>query len=627
MGEAHEPLLLAEVTIKETSNFRNHSMCAELLHEYTGPERLKSLSKEGTPGLLGSSRLNPEAVAWIPKTKPKTILGAGEKDLKACAADILCGRRVECVKPGGHEDHSTESGIEQTESPTALDQKKDPYKPLAVPVLPLDVSLLGASSDALYPLSMFPELLDLPSGLDESLRNINQASSLVDLHGASTEEPTLLWQLVATEMTLDDNRFLLPPVNVPSQLPQGVDTSTYLSDGAALTTILADCAGAACVIVRRAVAGAALYLDWSFSCKEASLRPKELVDACLRVLDMLKPMIKACKDCGGGSDMHSSLLWYHTPEQAFADLLAPFALVTVSSRPRPRRSAPRVSNMTESARTIGITAPECSRPLRDNASSYLTDCVDAQSVAKEKRTTARNYNGRRMAGGLAFYMQLRKKADVAFPAADKRDRDGRHTPRGSAVSDDFWDEGVVGDRRCSLHRVQSVETVSMKLGHHHLEVLSALQTNDATLVQQHLLTLENAKNATFPDFPSLEGLHSLLSRVHEGSAAPKAVGRALAVCAVLRQTAQLVIQHGIRAAHYYFRISCEELPGVFSSTLSTGSGNSSSALALAFAQVEVGKAEDHPKQTSLRRLLMVATTLVSVSILCGPLTTALLLPQ
>ncbi|PRW45191.1 hypothetical protein C2E21_6279 [Chlorella sorokiniana] len=98
------------------------------------------------------------------------------------------------------------------------------------------------------------------------------------------------------------------------------------------------------------------------------------------------------------------------------------------------------------------------------------------------------------------------------------------------------------------------------------------------------------------DFLSVDALQKAL-RAAAGQPGSRELLKLYATMTVIRQTAAMLVHHGVRCAHLYLAQSQAELPGLLSAV------TAAQELQAANRQVEAGQLEDSPKLAALQRLL------------------------
>ena len=150
----------------------------------------------------------------------------------------------------------------------------------------------------------------------------------------------------------------------------------------------------------------------------------------------------------------------------------------------------------------------------------------------------------------------------------------------------------------------SMAVVRVPLPPGHQQLLQLLLEDDQRLIQAHPdMPAEMVHSA----FPSVEPLQPAmrLATARAGAGAQQLL-RTLAAIAVVRQTATMLLHHGISCAQMYLAQSLRELPGLHSSV------TASLELQQACRDVGVGQLADSPKHAALQRVLKGMATMTPV---------------
>lgn len=515
------------------------------------------------------------------------------------------------------------------------------YAPVDVPLLPelmraaININSAtitgngnGHSFAPLLPLATFPELLQpLSCGFtNENGTKNNGTGGVSGLQGC-----TLLWDLVAQEMAPEGESTLLPAVALPaSGLATAIAAqkkslgSAQESPGGGAAPLLKNLlkeSGAAPVVC----SGAELYLDWSLSTMQASLRPSELLSACKKMNDTVKSRRKGIEkeaEQGDGGIRRSA-----GKAKVLEILLAPFSVDQGGSGPGSlSRDESMIMSHAASPPSVAIAvaltdAKMAATPC--NASTATGQAAGKRAEPREKRAydnrdtkRPRREHEEAVPGGLGFFMRLQQGGAPAQNLGEVCDEIPLGTNSDSGLSD-------------LIPPLSTINRVTLKLPPTHTALLAALGQADGTLFASIPANfLPTGVSAS--DFPALQALSSALlswkspctqsipqittNAVGDGTASTagvKSVIRTLAAAAVLRQTADLVTHHGIRAAAMYLSTSASELPGMLSG--GAGVDRVVKDFAAAGERVETGDMEDHPKHKALRQDLVTVNTLDTVS--------------
>jgi hypothetical protein len=151
---------------------------------------------------------------------------------------------------------------------------------------------------------------------------------------------------------------------------------------------------------------------------------------------------------------------------------------------------------------------------------------------------------------------------------------------------------------------------------HQLGVLQQLQANRAQLLAALGQTTTSRSGSLGlgplwdprPIEQQLQQLQGSSTGAH-GSAAAKAVNRALVSLLLISQAASALLHYGVRSSHAFLQHMLQQLPAVASCCSAA-----TKALAAAAEGVERQGAVDHPKQGELRKALLAADTLAAVGV-------------
>jgi hypothetical protein len=539
--------------------------------------------------------------------------------------------------------------------------------PIEGPLLPQHLKEAAVNnsvktSSPLYPLAAFPELLQLPPGATDlalgfitttKTNNTNNKTNTAQ----NSEACTLLWDLVAKEMMMisDEGDLFLSPMS-PTTLTtntSGVITALhalyqnlFLGVHNSLNNMSLSVVGEGvvggmmreCNVEKASTGSLELVLDWSLSTQQASLRNAELLDVCKRVKRSMDVGVqkKNKKNAEAGTTTSSAAL-------VLSSLLAPFAVHSLESKSEvsllESPSSFDGSVVVAEATAVGdgalaATPFSCNNILQKSnggggGGGNELDARPAKRLKLQEGTsTIEKPNAAPVSGGLGFFMQLQRgvgaggKGDGA-PAALENNNNNSAGSVSLMSSDDLSD---------FLPQSNSLQTITVALPPTHLNLLHCLNQADTALLStvpyQFL-----PPGVTSENFLELEHIRTALHTAPLPSSSYTAtttttttrpVLKVLAGLAILRQTAKLVMHHGIRAAYMYFSSSIQELPGIFNSlnnnTAKNGGGRNAAnggksvahALEVAAGRVEAGQEEDHPKHTALRQTLMTINTLAMV---------------
>lgn len=535
------------------------------------------------------------------------------------------------------------------------EMKEDVLVPIEVPLLHENLKA-AIPRPSLVPLDAFPELLRLPPGAtDPALGFIttnttdnnyttHTANNTATVDGIQTlntieigssirniEACSLLWDLLAKEMAPAEEVFLLPTIALaesglstalhalyvsPSSNTDGRDFSSPVMVG--LSDKILQEGG----VMQQSTGSLAVILDWSLSTQQASLRNPELLETCKRVkhnmdvcVEKKKRTLKAC--CSSTATM-----------AVLSSLLAPFSLHNSECKSESFLiTSPSSFNGSVVATALGdgtLAATPCNNNNNSNkfmwpaAGAPVSTAAEGDDLPAAKRP--RLEPGRSTAvppddpGTLALFMKLNNKnknnSDSGAAAAAAAVGNGVNTTTTiSNASNSSMSDGLSD----SLQLVNSLQTITTTLPSCHTNLLLCVQKADAALLAS-VPSQFLPPGVSAQDFPALDYLNTALRSINTSNisaAGEKPTIKMLAGVAILRQTAKLVIHHGIRAGHLYFSSSLQELPGVCNEN-SNSSKNVAQVLADAAGKVESGEEEDHPKHTALRQTLMTINTLETV---------------
>lgn len=549
-------------------------------------------------------------------------------------------------------------------------REEDILEMIEVPLLPEHLKAATAattSTAALFPLAAFPELLQPPPGATDlalgfSIKNTTttnnptttitttaNTATVEDMHSLRITERgnsiqnfqacSLLWDLVAKEMAPADNFSLLSPIALPES---GITTALHaLCVSPYNDTVGRDSSSPVVVglfdetlqeggVMKHTTGSLALVLDWSLSTQQASLRNTELLDTCKRVKDSMAICVKKKNvTLEPGSSSTATIA-----KAVLSSLLAPFSLDNLECKSEISLiTSPSSFDSSIAATALGdgtLAATPCTnnninkkkftRPAAGAPPSATAE--EADDVPPVKRLRLEHDGSTAVPpaapGALGFFMQLYNKNGsdngvhgAVAAAAVKGNGKGIKSTSIENTSTSSMSDGLSN----FLQPVNSLQTITTTLPSRHADLLLYLQSADAAL----LATVPPQfmpPGVTRQDFPDLEHVNTALHSINASNdsisaAGKKPVLRMLAGVAIFRQTAKLVIHHGIRSAHMYFSSSIQELPGICTEN-NNSSTNLAQVLAEAADKVESGQEEDHPKHTALRQRLMIINTLALV---------------
>lgn len=554
--------------------------------------------------------------------------------------------------------------VEDQTNNSVAEIEEDILVPLEVPLLPEHLKAAAVPPPPLFPLAAFPELLNLPPGATDlalgfitktPIKNNTATATAEDnakSEGMKTrrgitergsnsirniEACSLLWDLVANEMAPAGESLLLSPISIAESgitaalhalhFSPSADTVVGADSNSLAVVGLFDKILQECGVMKQSTGSLALVLDWSLSTHQASLRNSELLETCRRVKDVF------VDGCVKKKKKTLEPFCSSTGKVVLSSLSAPFSLHNLESKSE-------ISLITSPSSFDGSVVPAAlgdgtlaATPCTNN---YMRPAAaaarEADDVPPAKRLRLENDGSiavpPAVPGGLGYFMQLHNKhnsysgvhgaAAGAGAAAAAVDGNGTKTTTFRNKSTSSMSDGLSD----FLQPANSVQTVTVSLPSSHTNVLLCLQKADAALlatVPPQFLP----PGVTAQDFPELDHVNTALRSINAsnvsfpaaGAAGKMPVLRMLAGVAIFRQTAKLVIHHGIRAAHMYFSSSVQELPGICDEKNNSSKKKNVSiaqVLAEVASRVESGQEEDHPKHTALRQTLMTINTLSTV---------------
>jgi hypothetical protein len=394
-----------------------------------------------------------------------------------------------------------------------------------------------------------------------------------------------LWELVAKEMAPQDGLFMLPPVNV---LRAWEDAGEIAPNNPHPLTTAVDIEPHHVSSIATSVS---LYLDWSLSSAQPSLRPAELLAACVA-----------------------------TKAELYSPRFKPL-LATPTSKPPTRSQAALVSAMlrpfelhhaTKSADTEGHSRQPQGKPSLSGALQgsnqendvnrhYDSKLIDALAASSSKpRAKTRCFDGPPAPPitGLHFLMQLQGQGATRSGIANKADSEAsKDSNNGESLS-------------CLPPFTPTLQAEQVELPPKHCELFNMLKEENAKLLAG-IASEVTACGIEIAAFPALDALSLALQAAsaeenQEYSVYGKQTVCALAGMAVLRQGAVLLVHHGLRSASMYLMAGAQELPHV------VGMSRLMQAMQHMEAAVSSGELEDHPKHAALRRTLAAHHTLYPV---------------
>ncbi|BDA43161.1 probable protein SHORTAGE IN CHIASMATA 1 at N-terminal half [Coccomyxa sp. Obi] len=163
-----------------------------------------------------------------------------------------------------------------------------------------------------------------------------------------------------------------------------------------------------------------------------------------------------------------------------------------------------------------------------------------------------------------------------------------------------------GDSLLGRHGLaHQVEHISMTLSSVHLRLLDLLgRDQDRILKQAAGVDHAVARSGLLSTDALDDALATAKERDQHIPGSQRALLRAYAALAIVKQTAMLLVHYGVRCAHLHLRHHLDRLPG-----LAVTCKVSAESLAAAYHDVEAGRLQDHPNQEALRRTLTTVSAL------------------